>query len=60
MVSESQNSPLLDNGSVSTFPRQGIDAVTDELFDLVVSFWFASKLKKESSVVRDESFAGEP
>jgi hypothetical protein len=31
MTSESQNSPLLGNGLVSTFPLQQIDAVTDEL-----------------------------
>jgi hypothetical protein len=27
-----RNSPLLDNGSVSTFPWKRIDAVSDELF----------------------------
>jgi hypothetical protein len=46
---ESETSPLLDNSSVSTFARQRIEAVTDELFEMVVSIRFASKLQKESS-----------
>jgi hypothetical protein len=50
MAPESRNSPLPNNDSVSNFPRQRIDAVTDELFEMVVSIRFASKLQKESSV----------
>jgi hypothetical protein len=50
MTPESRNSPLLDNGSLSTFPQQTTDAVTDELFEMVVSIPFSSKLQKESSV----------
>jgi hypothetical protein len=42
MAPEYQNSPLVDNGSASTFPRQQMDAVTDELFEMVVSIRFAS------------------
>jgi hypothetical protein len=45
-----RNSPLLDNGSVSTFPLQRIDAVTDELFEKVIYIRFASKLVQLSSV----------
>jgi hypothetical protein len=37
---------LPDNGSVRTFPWQGIDAVTDELFKMVIYIQFASKLQK--------------
>jgi hypothetical protein len=47
---ERRNSPLLDNGSVSTFLLQRIDAVTDELFEIMVSIRFASKLREENSV----------
>jgi hypothetical protein len=50
MTPENWNSPFLDNGSLSTFPRKRIDAVTDELFEIMVSIRFASKLQKESSV----------
>jgi hypothetical protein len=37
---ENRNGPSLDNGSVNTFPRQRIDAVTDEMFEMVVSIRF--------------------
>jgi hypothetical protein len=50
MPPESRNSPLLDNGSVNTFPRQLIGGVTDELFEMVIYIRLASKLQKESSV----------
>jgi hypothetical protein len=50
MTPESRNSPPLDNGSVSTFPRHRIDTVTDEMFEIIVSSQFASKLQEESSV----------
>jgi hypothetical protein len=44
------NSPLLENSSVSTFPWQQIDAVSDELFEMVIYIWFASKLQKRSYI----------
>jgi hypothetical protein len=56
MAPESRNSPFLYNGSVSTFPSQRINAVTDELFEKVVYIQFPSKLRKESSV---QSSSGE-
>jgi hypothetical protein len=34
----------------NTYPWQRIDTVTDELFEMVIYIWFASKLQKESSV----------
>jgi hypothetical protein len=40
-----RNIPLLDNGSVNTFPWQRIDAVSDELFEMVIYILFASKLQ---------------
>jgi hypothetical protein len=43
-----RNSPLLDNGSASTFPWQRIDAVSGELFEMVINIQFASKLQKRS------------
>jgi hypothetical protein len=33
---------VLDNGSVSTFPLQIIEAVIDELFEMVIYIRFAS------------------
>jgi hypothetical protein len=39
---------LLDNGSVSTLPWQRIDAVSDEMFEIVIYIRFASKLQKRS------------
>jgi hypothetical protein len=48
MTFESQNSPLLDNGSVITFPLQRIDAVTDVLLEVVMSLWFTSSYERES------------
>jgi hypothetical protein len=44
-----RNSPLLDNGSVKTFPWKPIDAVTDELFEMVIYIRFTSKLQKRVS-----------
>jgi hypothetical protein len=49
------NSPLLDNGSVSTFPWQRIDAVSDELFEMVIYIRFASKLQERVVQERDNS-----
>jgi hypothetical protein len=49
---------LLDNGSVSTVPRQRIDGVTDELFEMMAYIRVASKLLEKSSVqfTRVQSF----
>jgi hypothetical protein len=47
---KTRNNPLLDNSSVSTFQRQRIDAVKDELFEIVIYVKFASELQKEGSV----------
>jgi hypothetical protein len=55
MAPESRNSPLLDNGSVNTFPWQRVDAKTEEK---VVSIRFPSKLQKESTVVKTPVEAG--
>jgi hypothetical protein len=43
-----RDNQLLQNVSVSTFPYQRIDAVSDELFEMVISIRFASKLQKGS------------
>jgi hypothetical protein len=43
-----QDSQLLDNGPVSTFPWQRIDAVSDELFEMVNYIRFTSRLQKRS------------
>jgi hypothetical protein len=43
-----RDNQLLDNGSVSTFPWQRIDAVSDELFEMVIYIRFVSKLEKRS------------
>jgi hypothetical protein len=50
-----RNSPLLDNGSVRTFPWQRIDTVTDELFNMVIYIQFASKLQKKVPVQSRDS-----
>jgi hypothetical protein len=50
MMPESRNSPLLDNGSVSTFMRQRIEEVADELFEIINYIRLSSKLQMESSV----------
>jgi hypothetical protein len=41
---KARNSPVLDNGSGSTFPRQRIDAVIYELFAMVIYIQAASRL----------------
>jgi hypothetical protein len=38
---------LLGKGSASKFPRQGIDAVIDELLEVVISLRFAPSYKRE-------------
>jgi hypothetical protein len=43
-----RDSPVLDNGSVNMFPWQLIEAVSDELFEMVIYGRFASKLQKRS------------
>jgi hypothetical protein len=43
-----RESQFLDNGSVSTFPWQRIEAVSDEMFEMVIYFRFDSKLQKRS------------
>jgi hypothetical protein len=47
MAPKIRNSSLLDNGSVSTFTWQQIDAVTDELFETVVSVRLGLSYKRE-------------
>jgi hypothetical protein len=42
---------LLDNGSLGTFPQQRLDAVTDELFEVVVCLFFSSGTIKGGHVV---------
>jgi hypothetical protein len=39
---------LLDNGSVSTFPWQRIDVVTDELFEVAFYIRFAPRYKRRT------------
>jgi hypothetical protein len=43
---ETRSGLLLGNGSVSTFPRQQIDAVTDEMFEVLISLRFAPSYKR--------------
>jgi hypothetical protein len=45
-----RDNQLLDNRSVSTFPWQGIDAVSDELFEVVISIRLAWKFQKGSYI----------
>jgi hypothetical protein len=41
-----QDSPLLDNSLVSTIPWQRIDAISDELFEMVI---YTYRLSQEES-----------
>jgi hypothetical protein len=52
---QTQNSPLLDNGLINKFLRQRIDAVTDELLEMMIYIRFAWKLVQESSFARNSS-----
>jgi hypothetical protein len=45
-----RDSQLLDNGSVSTFSWQRIEAGSNELFEMLINIRFASKLRKEATV----------
>jgi hypothetical protein len=45
-----QNNILLDNGSVSMFPWQRINTLSDELFEMVIYIRFTSKLQREATV----------
>jgi hypothetical protein len=42
-----RNIPLLDSGSVSVLSWQRIEAVSDELFEMVIYILFASKLQNK-------------
>jgi hypothetical protein len=37
---------LLDNGEVSTFPRLGIDAITDKVFEVMFCVRLAPRYKR--------------
>jgi hypothetical protein len=56
-----RDSQLLDNGSASTFPWQRTDAVSDELFELVINSRFAWNLQKrklQSAPVQNDKEEG--